>query len=135
MNYNVIFAPEASDDLENLLAYLIDEAGPETARSYVGKIVEYCLSFKTFPKRGALRDDLRPELRVAARQASRLWWRGTPYLSCVSFIAAKTSASTIISKRRHDRQLVTRISRAQAQKMADQLYSGSMVNPAAMAAW
>ena len=64
MNYNVIFAPEASDDLENLLAYLIDEAGPETARSYVGKIVDYCLSFKTLPKRGALRDDLRPGLRV-----------------------------------------------------------------------
>ncbi|MGO4137056.1 hypothetical protein ACEQ6A_21185 [Rhizobium brockwellii] len=39
MNYTVIFAPQASDDLENMLVYLIDEAGPETARSYVGKIV------------------------------------------------------------------------------------------------
>ncbi|MBY5778652.1 type II toxin-antitoxin system RelE/ParE family toxin [Rhizobium leguminosarum] len=64
MNYNVIFAPKASDDLENLLVYLIDEAGPETARNYVGKIVDYCLSFETFPERGAVRDDLRPGLRV-----------------------------------------------------------------------
>ncbi|NEJ19097.1 type II toxin-antitoxin system RelE/ParE family toxin [Rhizobium leguminosarum] len=64
MNYTVIFAPQASDDLESLLVYLIDEAGPETARSYVGKIVNYCLSFETFPERGALRDDLRPGLRV-----------------------------------------------------------------------
>ncbi|MBY5323057.1 type II toxin-antitoxin system RelE/ParE family toxin [Rhizobium leguminosarum] len=63
MNYNVIFAPKASDDLENLLVYLIDEAGPETARNYVGKIVDYC-SFETFPERGAVRDDLRPGLRV-----------------------------------------------------------------------
>jgi plasmid stabilization system protein ParE len=38
MNYNVIFAPEASDDLESLLVYLIDEAGPETARSYVVRL-------------------------------------------------------------------------------------------------
>ena len=82
MNYNVIFAPETSDDLENLLAYLMDEAGPETARSYVGKIVDYCLSFRRFPSealcvticgRGCA------SLDIAARQASRLWWRGTPY--------------------------------------------------------
>ncbi|MFF0953118.1 type II toxin-antitoxin system RelE/ParE family toxin [Rhizobium leguminosarum] len=64
MNYTVIFAPEASDDLENLLVYLIDEAGPETARNYIDKIVDYCLSFETFPERGAVRDDLRPGLRV-----------------------------------------------------------------------
>ncbi|MBY5737603.1 type II toxin-antitoxin system RelE/ParE family toxin [Rhizobium leguminosarum] len=59
-----MFAPKASDDLENLLVYLIDQAGPETARNYVGKIVDYCLSFETFPERGAVRDDLRPGLRV-----------------------------------------------------------------------
>ncbi|QKK19782.1 type II toxin-antitoxin system RelE/ParE family toxin [Rhizobium indicum] len=66
MNCTVIFAPEASDDLETLLVYLIDEAGPETARNYVSKIVDYCLSFETFPERGAARDDLRPGLRVVA---------------------------------------------------------------------
>ena len=64
MNYNVIFAPKASDDLENLLVYLRDEAVPETARNHVGKIVDYCLSFETLPERGAVRDDLRPGLRV-----------------------------------------------------------------------
>ncbi|MBB5536314.1 type II toxin-antitoxin system RelE/ParE family toxin [Rhizobium giardinii] len=64
MNHRVIFAPQASDDLENLLVYLMDEAGRETARRYVGKIIDYCLSFETFPKRGAMRPDLRPGLRV-----------------------------------------------------------------------
>ncbi|WP_245521140.1 type II toxin-antitoxin system RelE/ParE family toxin [Rhizobium laguerreae] len=82
--------------------YLIDEAGPETARNCVGQIVDYCLSFETFPERGAVRDDLRPGLRVAGYRgkASIAFVVEENIVSILVFsIAAKTSASTIMSKR------------------------------------
>lgn len=64
MNYRVVFAPAASEDLENLLIYLAARMGAERARLYVGEIQAYCLNFSTFPKRGMKRSDLRSGLRL-----------------------------------------------------------------------
>ena len=64
MEPEVVFAPEARDDILELYDYIAAQAGPERARSYTERIVFYCRGFSTFPRRGTRRDDLRPGLRV-----------------------------------------------------------------------
>ncbi len=64
MSHKVVFGRRASDDLEELLVYLAPEMGVPQARAYVGKIQAYCLGFSTFPRRGTLREDIRPGLRL-----------------------------------------------------------------------
>jgi toxin ParE1/3/4 len=60
----VVFAPEARDDLLEPYDYIADQAGAARARAYTGRIVSYCLSFTMFPERGTRRDDARPGLRI-----------------------------------------------------------------------
>jgi len=60
----VVFAPEAQDDLLRLYDYIAVRSGPARARGYTERIASYCLDFATFPERGTRRDDLRPGLRV-----------------------------------------------------------------------
>jgi toxin ParE1/3/4 len=60
----VVFAPEARDDLLELYDYIAGRAGAARARAYTGRIVSYCLGFTMFPERGRRRDDLRPGLRI-----------------------------------------------------------------------
>jgi toxin ParE1/3/4 len=62
--YEVVFAPEARDDLLQLYDYIAARSGPARARAYTERILSYCLGFETFPQRGRRRDDLRPGLRV-----------------------------------------------------------------------
>jgi toxin ParE1/3/4 len=62
--YEVVFAPEARDDLLKLYDYISARSGPARARAYADRILAYCLGFETFPERGTRRDDLRPGLRV-----------------------------------------------------------------------
>jgi toxin ParE1/3/4 len=64
VNREVVFAPEARDDLLELYDYIAEQAGAGRARAYVERIISYCLGFTTFPKRGRRRDDLRPGLRT-----------------------------------------------------------------------
>ena len=64
MAYEVVFAPEARDDLLQLYDYIAARSGPARARAYTERILSYCLGFETFPERGTRRDDLRPGLRV-----------------------------------------------------------------------
>ena len=37
---------------------------PSTARTYVNRILAYVMGLEAFPKRGSLRDEIRPGLRV-----------------------------------------------------------------------
>jgi len=60
----VIFAPEAQEDLLNLYDYIDERSGPQRAHDYTERVAAYCLSFDTFPDRGTRRDDLRPGLRM-----------------------------------------------------------------------
>jgi len=64
VTFEVIFSPEAEDDLVQLYLYIAAHSGEATALNYVARIEAYCLSFTDFPERGLNRDDLLPGLRV-----------------------------------------------------------------------
>jgi toxin ParE1/3/4 len=72
VSYEVVFAPEARDDLLQLYDYIAARSGPARARAYAERVLSYCRGFETFPERGTRRDDLRPGLRVVgfARRAT-----------------------------------------------------------------
>lgn len=65
MTYRVFFSEEAQRDLLDLYDYIAERGGEERAIRYIERIEEWCESLKTFPLRGAARDDVRPGLRVA----------------------------------------------------------------------
>ena len=64
MKYSVVFTPEAEEQLAELYHYIAVSASPRIAAQYADRIVDYCESLQTLPKRGVLRDDIRPGLRV-----------------------------------------------------------------------
>lgn len=64
MNYRVVFSPEAEEQLAELYTYVAIAASPNIAARYTEAIVSYCESLRTFPHRGAIRDDIRPGLRI-----------------------------------------------------------------------
>lgn len=64
MGYNVIFAPEAEEQLAELYSYIAGDASPEIALHFTESIVSYCESLRDFPLRGMRRDDIRPGLRT-----------------------------------------------------------------------
>lgn len=64
MTYDVVFSPEAEEQLAALFNYVADAASPTIAKRYTSSIVNYCESLHTFPERGTMRDDVRPGLRV-----------------------------------------------------------------------
>ncbi|WP_241609296.1 type II toxin-antitoxin system RelE/ParE family toxin [Rosenbergiella australiborealis] len=63
-NYQVVFAPEAEEQLLTLYRYIAKVASALTAQTYTEEIISYCESLSLFPERGNLRDDLLPGLRV-----------------------------------------------------------------------
>jgi toxin ParE1/3/4 len=64
MMHRVVYAPEAEAQLLALFFHIAEAASPEIATRYTDAVVEQCESLKTFPVRGARRDDSRPGLRV-----------------------------------------------------------------------
>ena len=61
----VIFTPRAERQIDELHRYITERSGFESrADGYIQRIVDYCLSFRTIPLRGAARDDILPGLRV-----------------------------------------------------------------------
>jgi len=64
MLYEVVFAPEADDQLEELFSYIAGSASVLTAERYTSAIVATCEGLSKFPRRGVSRDDIRPGLRV-----------------------------------------------------------------------
>lgn len=64
MTVEVIFSPEATDDLISLYDYLADGAGEARAFAFVDSIRLQCLDLATFPQRGSQWNDLRPGLRT-----------------------------------------------------------------------
>ena len=64
MNFRVVFSPEAEEQLAELYRYIASAASPDIAARYIDEIINYCESLRTFPHRGAVRDDVRPGLRV-----------------------------------------------------------------------
>ncbi len=64
MQYQVVFAPEALEQIASLYRYIAVAASPLVAERYTSAIVTYCESLHSFPLRGASRDDIRPGLRI-----------------------------------------------------------------------
>ncbi len=64
MDREVVFSPEAREELDRLYDFIADRAGPQTALAYTERIMSYCASFAILPERGMRRDDIRPGLRV-----------------------------------------------------------------------
>lgn len=60
----VIFTPLAERHINGLHDYITTHASEARADGYVGRIVDFCSGFTTFPLRGIQRDDLLPGLRV-----------------------------------------------------------------------
>ena len=66
VTHEVVFAPEAQQDLLQLYDFIAAESDPERAGRYTERIVAYCLTLVTFPERGTRRDDLRSGLRTTS---------------------------------------------------------------------
>ena len=62
--FSIVYAPEAEAQLVAIFFHIAAAASPEIAARYTDAIVEQCESLKTFPMRGARRDDIRSGLRV-----------------------------------------------------------------------
>jgi toxin ParE1/3/4 len=60
----VVFAPEARDDLWRLYEAIATAAGASVALAYIERIEAYCLGFDLASERGHRRDDIRPGLRI-----------------------------------------------------------------------
>ncbi|MCV9965831.1 type II toxin-antitoxin system RelE/ParE family toxin [Pararhizobium sp. BT-229] len=72
MNYIVGFDASARADIKDLYRYILTNAGEQVADAYVGRLMDYCAGFETFPERGSRRDDISPGLRLVGyrRQAT-----------------------------------------------------------------
>lgn len=64
MKFKVVFTSEAQGDLIDLYDYIAAHSSPERAMAYIERIERVCMSLRTIPERGMLREDLRPGLRV-----------------------------------------------------------------------
>lgn len=66
MTYQVLFAPEAEDQLDELYRYIAAAASADTADRYVGQVIDHCEGLAMFPLRGTARDDIKPGLRTTS---------------------------------------------------------------------
>lgn len=64
MNFEVIFTPEAEEQIVNLHRYITEQAGQSVADGYTDSLIDYLDGFCIFPERGNKRDDIRLGLRV-----------------------------------------------------------------------
>jgi plasmid stabilization system protein ParE len=60
----LVFSPEAEEQLAALYGYTAAAASPDIAARYTEAIVNYCESLCAFPLRGTMRDDVRTGLRI-----------------------------------------------------------------------
>ena len=64
MSYRVVFAPEASDQLEAQFLYIAERSTATIAKRYTSAVVATCEGLALFPLRGVAREDIRPGLRL-----------------------------------------------------------------------
>ena len=64
MKYNVVFTPEAEEQLVTIYRYIANAASPRIAERYTNAIINYCEELATFPHRSVKRDEIRPGLLV-----------------------------------------------------------------------
>ena len=61
---DVVFSPEAQDDLLHLYDWISQRAGAAIAEGFIARIEACCMGLDLASERGTLRDDIRPGLRV-----------------------------------------------------------------------
>ncbi len=62
--YPVVFTPEALGQIEDLYSFIAETNSHLIAQRYTDAIINYCETLQTFPLRGAVRDEIRPGLRI-----------------------------------------------------------------------
>ena len=70
MIYTIHLSPAARQDIDDLLEYLVPEAGETVARAYIARLHAFLRGFDTFPKRGTVRSEYRDGLRVVGFERS-----------------------------------------------------------------
>lgn len=66
MTFEIVFRPEAEDDLSALYDYIADHSSLARAGDFTMRIEAACMALAAFPRRGVPRDDLVPGLRTLA---------------------------------------------------------------------
>ena len=66
MAHSIILTPEARDHLDAIYDYIAAAASPDIAQRFTDGIVGHIGKLTDFPRRGTMRDDLRPGLRTIA---------------------------------------------------------------------
>lgn len=64
MSHAIIVTPEARDQLNNIYDHIAAAASDDIALRFTDGILDYIAKLTDFPKRGTMRDDLRPGLRT-----------------------------------------------------------------------
>jgi len=67
----VVFAPEAREDLAAVYDWIAEAASAELALRYVERLEKWCLGFDLAAERGHAREDIRPGLRGRRVRATR----------------------------------------------------------------
>jgi toxin ParE1/3/4 len=63
-SYNIVWRPQARDDLLALYEWIANQADPDTAFEYARQIETHANTLATFPERGTPRDDLASGVRT-----------------------------------------------------------------------
>ena len=64
MAHRVVFSPEAEAQIVSLHRYVATASSLANADRFTDAIVTFCERFRTSPRRGTRRDDIRPGLRT-----------------------------------------------------------------------
>lgn len=62
--FELVFSPEAENQLESLYRYIAERASPDIALRFTNAIFDHSETFKSLPHRGTSRNDIRQGLRV-----------------------------------------------------------------------
>lgn len=62
--FDLVFLPEARDDLDSLYAWIADQSGERVADHFIGRLRSFCFNLTLAPERGRRRDELLPGLRL-----------------------------------------------------------------------
>jgi len=66
VKYAIVLTPEARDHLDAIYDYIAAAASPDVAQRFTDGILDHIDKLTDYPRRGTMRDDLRPGLRTIA---------------------------------------------------------------------
>ncbi|MDR2703403.1 MAG: type II toxin-antitoxin system RelE/ParE family toxin [Cellulomonadaceae bacterium] len=66
----VTYSQASQRHLLNLAIYVADERGEDIAEGLINRILRFCAALSIFPRRGRLREDIAPRLRVIGFEGS-----------------------------------------------------------------